>query len=175
MADRLGPLEQVGDRWIIGDPKRAGGSCLVLTAEGMEHHRPGSPGPYDLVPWSTYVDLSIRATYRARHATRTMGVLGALGGGAMETGRSGCSVSGLLRRPYEEWSVNYTHHKRKYTSAQVIMVSALVRQVSRRRALHRLGDPEWLGEAVARVTLLPASWAPKANRQVGEIIEDLGT
>lgn len=97
MAEHLGPLELVGDRWIIEDPKREGGSCLVLTAEGMEHHEPGAPGPRAVILWSKFVELQIRATFRARHATRTMGVLGALGGGHLETGPSGCSVGGTLR------------------------------------------------------------------------------
>ncbi|MFE3138157.1 hypothetical protein [Streptomyces scopuliridis] len=175
MTEYLGPLELVGDRWIIGDPKRQGGSCLVLTAEGMEHHGPGAPGPSAVIPWSKFVGLNIRATFRAWHATRTMGVLGALGGGSMESGRSGCSVGGLLRHPYEGWSVIYTHHERPYTGAHVFLVKALFRKTSEARALHRLGDPEWLGAAVARLAPLPAWWAPKANRQVSEIIEDLGT
>jgi len=175
MTGYLGPLELVGDRWIIGDPKREGGSCLVLTAEGMEHHEPGAPEPRAVTPWSKFVELSIRASFRAAHATRTMGVLGTLGGGYLETGRGGCSVGGLLRNPYEGWSVNYTHHERPYTGPHVFAVKALFQKTSEARALHRLGDPEWLGAAVARLAPLSFWWAPKGNRQVGEIIEDLGT
>lgn len=175
MTAYLGPLELVGDRWIIGDPKREGGSCLVLTAEGMEHHKPGAPEPLVVVPWSKFLELHIQATFRASHATRTMGVLGVLGGGHMDTGRSGCSVRGLLRHPYEPWSVNYTHHERPYTGSHVFLVKTLFRKTPEARALHRFGDPEWLGAAVARLAPLSAWWAPKANRQVSEIIEDLGT
>ncbi|MFD7228189.1 hypothetical protein [Streptomyces sp. NPDC059881] len=175
MTEHLGPLELVGDRWIIGDPERAGGSCLVLTPEGMEHHTSGTPGPPAVVPWSTFVELSIRATFRERHASRTAGVLISLGGGPMDSGPSGCSVNGLLRHPYEQWSANYTHHERPYTGPHVFLVDALFRKTSEARALHRLGDPEWLSAAVARITPLPAWWPPKANRQVSEIIEDLGT
>jgi hypothetical protein len=174
MTAYLGPLELVGDRWIIGDPKREGGSCLVLTAGGMEHHEPGAPEPLAVVPWSKFVELSIRATYQAWHATRTMGVLGVLGGGHMETGRGGCSVGGLLRHPYEPWSVNYTHHERPYTGMHVHVVQALFRRTSEARALHRLGDPEWLGAAVTRLAPLSSWWGPSLNRQVREIIEDLG-
>ncbi|MGW0944017.1 hypothetical protein ACWD4O_15900 [Streptomyces sp. NPDC002623] len=133
MTEYLGPLELVGDRWIIGDPKREGGSCLVLTAEGMEHHEPGAPEPLAVVPWSKFVELGIRATYQAWHATRTMGVLGVLGGGHLETGRSGCSVGGLLRHPYESWSVNYTHHERPYTGDHVYVVNALFQRTSEAR------------------------------------------
>ncbi|MFI6699810.1 hypothetical protein ACIBJC_12685 [Streptomyces sp. NPDC050509] len=175
MTDHLGPLELVGDRWIIGDPKREGGSCLVLTAEGLERHEFGAPAPDAVVPWSRFVELKIRATFRAWHATRAMGVMGALGGGPLETGRSGCSVHGLLRHPYEGWSVNYSHHERPYTGPHVLVVKALFQKASEAKALHRLGDPEWLGAAVARLAPLRAGWAPKVNSQVSEIIEDLGT
>ncbi|MFD3839174.1 hypothetical protein ACFWWC_23380 [Streptomyces sp. NPDC058642] len=175
MAEHLGPLELVGDRWIIGDPKRVGGSCFVLTAEGMEHHEAGALGPRAVIPWSKFVELQIRATFRARHATRTMDVLGTLGGGYLETGPSGCSVSGILRHPYELWSANYTHHERPYTGSHVLLVKSLFRKTSEARALHRLGDAEWLGSAVARIVSLPTWWGPGLSRQVSEIVEDLGT
>jgi hypothetical protein len=170
VTEYLGPLELVGDRWVIGDPKREGGSCLVLTPEGMEHHKPGAPEPPAVVPWSKFVELGIRAAYRGWHATRTMGVLG---GSYLETGRSGCSMQGILRDPYEPWSVNYTHHERPYTGNHVYVVKALFRRTSEASALHRLGDPEWLGAAVARLAPLSAWWAPALNRQVRETLEDL--
>ncbi|MFG2129905.1 hypothetical protein ACGFNV_19165 [Streptomyces sp. NPDC048751] len=141
----------------------------------MEHHEPGAPGPQAVIPWSKFVELHVRATYRASHATSTVGVLGVLGGSHMDTGRSGCSVSGLLRHPYEGWSVNYTHHQRPYTGPHVFMVKALFRKTSEAKALHRLGDPEWMGAAVSRLAPLRTWWLPKANREVSEIIEDLGT
>lgn len=128
-----------------------------------------------MIPWSTLVELHIRATFKAWHATRTMGVLGAVGGGAMDTGRSGCSVGGLLRHPYQPWSVNYAHHERSYTANHVYLVKALFRRMSEARALHRLGDPEWLGVAVARLAPSSTWWAPSLHRQVRDVIEDLGT
>ncbi|MFD7500208.1 hypothetical protein [Streptomyces sp. NPDC059850] len=176
MTEYLGPLELVGDRWIIGGPMREGGSCLVLTPEGMEHHQPGGPEPLSIIPWARFMELHIRATYKAWQATRTMGVLGVLGGGHhMDTGPSGCSVGGLVRHPYEPWSVNYTHHERPYLGNHVYLVKELFRKTSEARALHRLGDPEWLGAAVARLAPLSMCWALSLNRQVREIIEDLGT
>ncbi|MFI0817177.1 hypothetical protein ACH4TX_11805 [Streptomyces sp. NPDC021098] len=176
MTEYLGPLELVGDRWIIGDPKREGGSYLVLTPEGMEHHEPGVPEPLSTIPWARFMELHIRAAFKSWHATRTMGVLGVLGGSHhMDTGPSGCSVGGLVRRPYEPWSVNYTHHERPYTGNHVYLVKELFRKTSEARALHRLGDPEWLGAAVARLAPLSTRWALSLNRQVREVIEDLGT
>ncbi|MFF3334753.1 hypothetical protein ACFYWX_35330 [Streptomyces sp. NPDC002888] len=175
MAEFLGPLELVGDRWIIGDPKREGGSCVVLTAEGLEHHKQGEREPLAVVPWSRVVELGVQATAWAWMATRTAGVLDALGGSRMGGGRSGCSVGGLLRHPYEGWSVNYTHHERPYTGAHVFLVHQLFLKTSEARAVRRLGDPEWLGEAVARVAPLRAWWMYSAARSVKEIIEDIGT
>lgn len=175
MTDHLGPLELVGDRWIIGDAEREGGSCLVLGPEGIAHHEPGAPEPPALVPWSRFIDLQIHATYRAWLATRTMGVVGVLGHNHMETGRSGCSVRGTLRHPYENWSVNYTHHERPYTSAHLFSLRALCAKASRAKAPHRLGDPEWLGLAVARLAPLHG-WRtrPQATREVNAVIDDLG-
>lgn len=76
MAAYPGPLEPVGDRRVIGDPKRKGGSCPALTTEGVEHHRPGTPDPPAVVPWSKFAELHIRATHQAWHATRAFGRLG---------------------------------------------------------------------------------------------------
>ncbi|MFJ6565773.1 hypothetical protein ACIQMV_39330 [Streptomyces sp. NPDC091412] len=172
MAEHLGPLELVGDRWIIGDPKREGGSWLVLTAEGMTHHEPGSPEPLTVLPWSKFVELQIHTAYNAWHTTRTMGVLGF--GRSLPTGPSSCSVRGTLRHPYEHCSMNYTHHKRPYTASHVYAVEALFRRTSEARALHRLGDPEWLGAAVARLAPLSPWRAHSRNHPVREIFEDLG-
>ncbi|MFI1394143.1 hypothetical protein [Streptomyces sp. NPDC020681] len=175
MAQHLGPLELVGDRWVIGDPKRKDGSCLVLTAAGIEHHMRGVPEPQAVVPWARFTGVGVTATFSAWEATRAWGFVGAFGPSHIPAGRGGCSVSGLLRHPYEPWSVNYTHHKHRYTGAHVFLVKALFREVSDAKALYRLGDADWLGAAVARLAPLPARWAPSTRRQVSEIIEDLCT
>lgn len=171
----LGPLELVGDRWVIGDPKRERGLCVVLTAEGVEHHARDVPEPLLFVPWTRFVSAGVTAAYKAWQTTRTAGVLDALGGSRLESGPDGCAVGGYLRHPYEDWSVRYTHHERGYTSAHVFLLKALFRKTSEAKALRRLGDPEWLGAAVDRLAPLPLWWAPKVNRQVSAIIEDLGT
>ncbi|GAA2391706.1 hypothetical protein GCM10010420_14960 [Streptomyces glaucosporus] len=121
------------------------------------------------------MELEIRATCKAWHATRAAGVFSLLGGGHMDVGRSGCSVSGLLRHPYEHWSANCTHHECPYTGNHVYAVKALLQRTSEARALYRLGAPEWLGSAVARPAPLSTWWAVSLNRQMMGIIEDLGT
>ncbi|MCX4765076.1 hypothetical protein OG562_29705 [Streptomyces sp. NBC_01275] len=170
----LGPLELIENRWVIGDPTRKDGLCLVLAADGMEHHRRGVPEPQAVVPWTRFVGVGVSATHYAWESTRTAGVLDVLGNSSIGAGRSGCSVGGLLRHPYEDWSVNYTHHRRRYTAAHVTMVEALFRKVSAAKAPHLLGDPVWLGTAVARLAPLPARWGPPVTRQMRETIEDLG-
>ncbi|MFF6888920.1 hypothetical protein ACFY9F_37805 [Streptomyces sp. NPDC012421] len=172
MTQYLGPLEQVGDRWVIGDPKRLQGSCLVLTSEGIEHHVRAAGQPRRVVEWNRLSHVELRATMRPWMATRTGGIIMDLGGGHLDGGRSGCSVSGILH-PYEPWSVNYTHHERTYTTMHIALLSDLFVKTSEAKALHRLGDPEWLGAVVARLAPTPR-WTPLPGRRVSEIIELLG-
>ncbi|MFE7232834.1 hypothetical protein ACFVAF_19665 [Streptomyces sp. NPDC057596] len=139
----------------------------------MTHHEPGAPEPLALLPWSKFVELQIQASYKAWHTTRTMGVLGFFMP-PLETGPRSCSVRGILRHPYEHWTMNYTHHKRPYTVSHVYAVEALFQRTSEAQALHRLGDPEWLGAAVARLAPLSAWQAHSRNHQVRGIFEDLG-
>ncbi|MFF2778931.1 hypothetical protein ACFVU3_29055 [Streptomyces sp. NPDC058052] len=173
MTQHLGPLERVGDRWVIGDPERREGSCLVLTTEGIEHHVQGVAQPPGVIKWNRLIHLELRATMRPWMATRAGGVFTELGGGYMDGGRSGCSVSGIIR-PYEPWSVNYTHHERTYTSMHMALVCDLFVKTSETKALHRLGDLEWLDAVVARLAPTPR-WTPFPGRRVSEIIELLGT
>ncbi|MGW6691831.1 hypothetical protein [Streptomyces sp. NPDC054961] len=168
----LGPLELVGDRWIIGDPTRNDGSCLVLATDGIEHHVRGEADPRDVVPWSSLHSVGLRTTMKSWMATRTGGFIVAAGG-YMDGGRDGCSLSGIRDR-HEPWSVNYTHHERTYTSVHMALVIDLVAKMSEAKALHRLGDPEWLSAVVSRLAPTPR-WTPLPVRRVSEIIELLGT
>ena len=106
-------------------------------------------------------------------ATRTGGVIVAAGGGYMDGGRNGCSLSGIVDRE-ARWWVNYTPHDRTYTSTHMALVIALVTKMSEAKALHRLGDPEWLSAVVSRLAPTPR-WAPLPVRRVSEVIELLGT
>ncbi|MGW4053414.1 hypothetical protein ACWENA_21540 [Streptomyces sp. NPDC004779] len=106
-------------------------------------------------------------------ATRAGGVLTELGGGYVDGGRSGCSVSGVVDR-YEPWSVNYTHHERTYTSMHMALACDLFAKTSEANVLHRLGDPEWLDAVVTRLAPTPR-WTPFPGRRVREIIDLLGT
>ncbi len=174
MSVFLGPLELVGDRWVIGDPDRKRRSCLVLTTEGMAHHKDGAPEPLAVIPWGRFMWVGVNATTRAWMATRTAGAL-SLGGGPPDLGGGACSVSATVRHPYEDWSVNFTHHERPYTNSHAFLVDQLFRQVSDVKALHRLGDPQWLGAAVAKLAPVRVRWAPTAVRNVREVVESLDT
>ncbi|GAA0271265.1 hypothetical protein GCM10010302_06040 [Streptomyces polychromogenes] len=170
----LGPLELVGDRWAIGDPKRNEGSCLVLATEGIEHRLRGEAAPRDVVPWSSLRSLGLRATMKPWMATRTGGVIVAAGG-YMDGGPAGCSLSGMCDRDRSTpWSVNYTHHERTYTSMHMALAIGLVAKTSEAKVLHRLGDPEWLSAVVSRLAPTPR-WTPLPVRRVSEVIELLGT
>ncbi|MEU9995509.1 hypothetical protein [Streptomyces sp. NPDC050848] len=172
MAEYLGPLELVGDRWIIGDPKREDGMCLVLTAEGMEHHRNGAADPLEVVPWSRFMELRLQATPRAWMATRPAGVLAfAAQSSAVPMGRSASSVHALVRHPYDDWFAHYGHHRHAYTDAHVHVVQLLIRTVSEAGLLPRLGDPEWLGAVVAKAA--PLNIRPSTKRRVKELVEGM--
>lgn len=174
VAQHLGPLELVGDRWIIGDPKRKDGLSVVLMPEGVEHYRRADPATQSVVQWAQFVQLGVHATCWKWEATRTGGFVGAFSSTPYETGRDGCSLQGLLSHPSEPWSVRYTHHKRHYTGSHVFLLKALVRKLSEAKALDRLGDPQWLGAAVAKLSPVTA-WLPSSgNRLVQETIESLG-
>ncbi|WP_328404881.1 hypothetical protein OHS70_36780 [Streptomyces sp. NBC_00390] len=173
MAQHLGPLELIGDRWVIGDPTRKEGLSIVFMPEGLEHRRRGEAAPLLTVGWSQFVELKVRAAYRRWHATPAGGFVGAFATGA-DMGRDGCSLHGILRHPYELWSVRYTHHERRYTAGHVIVLKALFDQITEAKALNRLGDPEWLGAAVAKLSSYTSWYAPKGNRLVKETIQSLG-
>ncbi|MGX1914668.1 hypothetical protein ACWIID_38470 [Streptomyces phaeochromogenes] len=173
MAQHLGPLELIGDRWVIGDPTRKDGLSIVLTPEGLEHCRRGEAAPLLAIEWPQFVELKARAAYRRWQATPGGGFVGAFGPAA-DMGRDGCSLHGILRHPYEPWLARYTHHERVYTGGHVITLKALFDQLTEAKALDRLGDPEWLGTAVAKLSSYGSWYAPKGNRLVKETIQSLG-
>ncbi|MFF7066922.1 hypothetical protein OIE43_09035 [Streptomyces pseudovenezuelae] len=173
MARFLGPLELVGDRWVIGDPKRGEGSCVVLTRDGMEHHVRGVPEARSAVPWSRVEVLTVKAAARTWQATRTGGVVNTLGGGYGEAGPDACVVGAYLRYPREGWTVVYGHHERPYTYQHMFLLGDLFRKTAEARAAHLLGDPEWLARVVAALAPTPR-WTPLPGRRVTELLRELG-
>ncbi|MFE5940942.1 hypothetical protein [Streptomyces sp. NPDC056480] len=151
----LGPLELLDDRAVIGDPQRQGGTCLVLTPEGLEHRANGTPEPLELLPWSRVVQLDIRTTHWHWMATRGATVAKWALLSRAHLGRNACSVHALVRHPYDDWYARYSHHERAYTEAHTYLLGLLFEAVSEARLTHRLGDAEWLGAVVEQVAPLP--------------------
>ncbi|ELS53210.1 hypothetical protein [Streptomyces viridochromogenes] len=174
MARHLGPLELIGDRWVIGDPTRKDGLSIVLTPEGLEQRRRTEAAALLAVEWSRFLELRVRAAYRSWQATAGAGFIGAFEPRA-DMGRDGCCLYGLVRHPYDLWSVRYTHHERRYGAGHVIVLKALLEQLTEAKALDRLGDPEWLGAVVAKLSSYTSWYAPKGNRLVKETLRSLGT
>ncbi|MEV6681850.1 hypothetical protein AB0N09_34000 [Streptomyces erythrochromogenes] len=168
----LGPLELVGDRWVIGDSTRESGLFIALAPEGLEHRRRGETRPLAGVEWGNFVGLGVNAAYRSRQTGPAAGVVEALR--HVNWGRDGCSLQGSLRHPYEDWSARYTHHERRYRAGHVIVLQALFDDLSAAKALHRLGDPEWLGSAVSELSSYTSWYAPKGHRLVKATIRTLG-
>ncbi|MFE0132518.1 hypothetical protein ACFWY6_13245 [Streptomyces sp. NPDC059037] len=173
MAQHLGPLGLMGDRWVIGDPNRKDGLHVVLTPEGLQHCGASEPVPRSVTPWSRFVELKARVGYRNWHLTRFGGLVGSFAPGS-DMGRDGCSLYGILRHPYEHWSVRYTHHEGRYTGGHAIVLKALFDQLAEAKALDRLGDPEWLAAAVAKLSSYTSWYAPQGNRLVKETLQSLG-
>ncbi|MFD5699451.1 hypothetical protein [Streptomyces lasiicapitis] len=119
------------------------------------------------------MELDVLATQWAWMATRTAGVLSA-GRGGNVCGRRACSVQALVRRPYDYWSANYTHHQRSYPFFEIALVQTLFGKAIKAKAAHRLGGPEWLGQAVTQLALLRERSRASALRSVDEAVEDLG-
>ncbi|MET9545099.1 hypothetical protein ABZY36_07270 [Streptomyces sp. NPDC006627] len=174
MAQYLGPLELRGNQWVIGDPTRGDGLSVVLRPEGLEQRRRREATPLLAIEWPDFTVLWVRAAFRRWQVTAGGGFVGAFQPG-VDTGRDGCSVHGILRRSHEQWSVRYTHHERRYTGGHVIALKALFSELTAVKKLDRLGDREWLGTAVAKLSS-HSSWSrSKGGLLVKETIQSLGT
>ncbi|WP_052851086.1 hypothetical protein [Streptomyces avicenniae] len=173
MTTRLGPLELVGDRWTVGDPERTGGSCFVLTPDGLER-RPGGAtrAAPAVIPWSRFLVLHLRATRQGWMATRPMGMLNGAGYGTVG-GPTACSMAGVLRDPYAYWSENYAHHRRPYDHKDIYLAGHLFPVAVKAGAARLLGDPEWVGEAVARLAELRGQPYAAAGREATGLMRQL--
>lgn len=173
MARHLGPLEQVGNRWVIGDPSLPDSLYILLTPDGLEHRNHAEGAPLLTVEWSRLLDLKVRAAYRRWQAAKGAGLLAGAQPG-VDVGPDGCSLRGFMRGAFEPLSIRYTHHSRRYTGGHVIVLKALFKRLSDERALHRLGDFPWL-EAVVTELSSHRSWMElKGRRRVKELIQSIG-
>ncbi|MBB6174556.1 hypothetical protein HNR23_004616 [Nocardiopsis mwathae] len=142
----------------------------------MEYRKLAASEPLAVIPWSRFVDgPGVHATARAWAATRTAGILiDSFASRRTIAGPHACSVYAYLRHPYEDVLMNYAHHEHRYRFRHIFLLDALLKQTTAAKAAHRLGDPEWLGEAVTRTAELRPS-TRRLDRAIGEVIAGLGT
>lgn len=122
--------------------------CLLVPL-GYEGREVG-PGPACAAgagpaAWS---HLEMRVTTSRMASSRVARVLACLtpaGGGT-----DSC-LTAVLRHPYEDWTARFSHHVRRYTVSETLLVVELFGQASGAGAAQRLGDPRWLENAVGRL------------------------
>ncbi|MGI5337341.1 hypothetical protein ACQEVS_08065 [Streptomyces sp. CA-181903] len=175
MSERLGPIERVGGRWIVGDTEWGKRPHLEFGAEGVLWHEPGKGGPEPVpsvppVPWGRFMSLHLAATHTRLESSTTLAVLS---GGAF-LGRRRCSLQGTLRHPYEPWTACYGHHARRYGTSELLLAQFLVSLAFKAGPARRLGDPRWMAEAVGRLAPLRVRKLSVARAAVAEVVRDLG-
>ncbi|WP_345940972.1 hypothetical protein [Streptomyces sp. E2N166] len=85
----------------------------------------------------------------------------------MVAGREGGWMHLTLRHPYENHQLRFDQHARPYRAVDTLRLESLLRQLIDERKLHLLGDPEWVGRAVACLTGGKNSWlTQRALRRV---------
>lgn len=158
------PSELIGHPWVIGDPTRKDGLSTVLTPEGLKHRRREEAAPLLATEWPRFMELQVRAAYRRWHVTRFGGLVcgGGFAHGAV-MGREGCSLQGIVRHPYEPWSVRYTQHERGYTGGHVIVLKALLDRLTEAKALDRLGMPSGWVRRLPSCRRTPRGTRPRAT------------
>ncbi|MGV9276345.1 hypothetical protein [Streptomyces griseosporeus] len=67
-------------------------------------------------------------------------------------GRDGGWMHMTLRHPYEDHHLRFDQHARPYRAVDVLRLESLLRQLIDEAKPHLLGDPEWVGRAVAGLT-----------------------
>ncbi|RRR83439.1 hypothetical protein EHS43_14195 [Streptomyces sp. RP5T] len=142
----LGPLELFDGRWVVGDATRPGTRWVELRPDGLYQHEPDSEGR--LVPWSRIM-TGIWITWgkhfwnpnsRGRYTVR-----------GTVAGRHGGWMHMTLRHPYENHQLSFDQHARPYRVVDVLRLEYLLRHLIDEGKLHLLGEPEWVGHAVAHL------------------------
>ncbi|MFJ8547055.1 hypothetical protein ACIRFH_34820 [Streptomyces sp. NPDC093586] len=140
----LGPLELVGGHWGVGDATRPGTHWVEFRSDGLHQREPDSGGR--LIPWSrimtgiwfTWGEHSWNTNSRGMHTPK--GTVAGRGGGWMHM---------TLRHPYEDHRLRFDQHARSYRAVDALRLEYLLRRLIDEGKPHLLGDPEWVGRAVA--------------------------
>ncbi|MEU2026772.1 hypothetical protein ABZ565_32220 [Streptomyces sp. NPDC016469] len=167
----LGPLELTGGRWGIGDATRPGTHWVELRPDGFQQHEPDAEG--ELVPWAR-VMTGIRITW-GKHARNTA-TRGAYTLKGMVAERDGGWLHMTLRDPYEDHHLRFDQHTSPYRAVDALRLEALLRKLTDEGGLRLLGDPEWVGRAVACLAGGKNRWITEGalERAVTEALEAAG-
>ncbi len=157
----LGPLELTGGRWGVGDAARPGTHWVEFRPDGLHQHEPDSGGRS--IPWSRIMG-GVRLTW-GKHPwnTNNRGKYTLKG---MVAERAGGWLHLTLRHPYEDQQLRFDLHERPYRAVDALRLESLLRQLVEEGKPQLLGDPEWVGRAVAHLTGGKNSWiTDRALRQ----------
>ncbi|WP_167534452.1 hypothetical protein [Streptomyces tendae] len=149
----LGPLELVGGRWAVGDATRPDTHWVEIRPDGLHQHEPDSEGR--LVPWSRIMTGVWLTWGKHSGSTNSRGMYTFKG---LVAERDGGWLHMTLRHPYESHQLRFDQHTRPYRAVDVLRLESLLRQLVDEGKLHLLGDPEWVGRAVACLTGGRNSW-----------------
>ncbi|MEU9519348.1 hypothetical protein [Streptomyces sp. NPDC048224] len=149
----LGPLQLAGGRWGVGDGSRPGTHWVEFRPDGLRQHEPDSEGRS--VPWSRIM-TGVWLTW-GKHARNT-GSRGMYTLKGTVAGRSGGWMHLTLRHPYEDRQLRFDRHERPYRAVDALRLETLMRRLVEEGKPHLLGDPEWVGRAVAHLAGGKNSW-----------------
>ncbi|MCQ9178108.1 hypothetical protein KMT30_03440 [Streptomyces sp. IBSBF 2953] len=142
----LGPLELSDGRWGVGDAAKPGAHWVEFRPDGLYQHEPDSEGRS--VPWSRIMtgvwitwgkhswNINSRGVYTPKGTVAT---------------RDGGWLRMTLRQPHEDCLLRFDQHERPYRAVDALRLEYLLRQLVDEGKLHLLGDPEWVGRAVAHL------------------------
>ncbi|MFJ9046615.1 hypothetical protein [Streptomyces sp. NPDC102347] len=167
----LGPLELVGGRWAVGDATRPDTHWVEIRPGGLHQHEPDSEGR--LVPWSRIMTGVWLTWGKHSGSTNSRGMYTFKG---LVAERDGGWLHMTLRHPYENHQLRFDQHTRPYRAVDVLRLESLLRQLVDEGKLHLLGDPEWVGRAVACLTGGRNSWLTQRalRRAAAEAIATAG-
>ncbi|MDF6044225.1 hypothetical protein LRD69_19195 [Streptomyces sp. JH14] len=149
----LGPLELAGGHWGVGDATRPDTHWVEFRPDGLYQCEPASEGP--LIPWSRIM-TGVWITW-GKHSwnTNSRGKYTLKG---MVAGRDGGWMHMTLRHPYEDYQLRFDQHARPYRAVDALRLEFLLRQLIDEGKPYLLGDPEWVGRAVAYLAGGKNSW-----------------
>ncbi|MFG2279519.1 hypothetical protein ACGFNQ_12595 [Streptomyces asoensis] len=149
----LGPLQLVGGVWGFGDATRPDTHWVEVRPDGLRQHVPGSARrsvPWNRIMtgiWITWGNQSWSADGRGVYTLK----------GTVAPGVSGW-MRMTLRHPYEDDQLRFDQHTRPYRAVDALRLEYLLRHLVAHEELPLLGDPQWVGRAVAHLGREQSRW-----------------